>query len=141
MTDAYLPTQSQQPDGSIVLDYGEAHAARQHDAQRLLDDIACADSAVVMRVRCAKSHELARVYRTKPMVICIEPTTHRDADIRRISHQLGVKVTPGETTFCDILTASDDRDLEARCRCGRRELDRSELLEAIDSDLRLYIVK
>lgn len=140
MKPEYEPKRSELPGGAIALDYGEAHAARQRDAEELLGEISWADSAVVTTVRCRKGHELATVYRTSPMVIRIDPTTHRGADIRQVSRQLGVKVTAGESIFCDILPASEDRDLESRCRCGNHELERHDILAAARSAVPLHIV-
>jgi hypothetical protein len=132
----YAPDREVLPNGVIAETYGRAHAARQADAQALLDEISWADSARVLTVRCGctKRTRLATVYRTVPPVIRIEPETHADpelVDIREQTQDLGVEY--GRDTVLDILTAPDDRDLETRCwKCGRYELDRDDIVGAYE---------
>lgn len=137
----YAPDHQTLPNGVIVETYGTAHAARQADAQALLDEISWADSAVALTVRCTcrKGARLARVYRTAPPVIRIDLQTHRDADLRQVQAQLAppplardTRIEYAHTVVVDILTAPDDRDLWARCvTCGRHELDRDTIIEAL----------
>jgi hypothetical protein len=139
----YAPDREVLPNGVIAETYGRAHTARQADAQDLLDEISWADSAVALTVRCPcrKGARLARVYRTAPPVIRIEMQTHRDADLRQVQAQLAppplardTRIEYADTVVVDILTAPDDRDLEARCaNCGRHELDRHAIIDALSA--------
>ena len=140
-TDRYAPDRQTLPNGVIVETYGRAHAARQADAQSLLDEISWADSAIALKVTCPckKGARLARVYRTAPPVIRIDLQTHRDADLRRVQAELAppplardTRIEYADTVVVDILTAPDDRDLEARCaNCGRHDLDRHAIIDAL----------
>ena len=139
--DRYAPDREILPSGVIVETYGNAHAARQADAQAALDEISWADSAVALTVRCTcrKGARLARVYRTAPPVIRIDLQTHRDADLRQVQAQLApppmardTRIEYADTVVVDILTAPEDRDLEARCvNCGRHDLDRHAIIDAL----------
>ena len=132
-THRYAPDRRTLPNGVIVETYGTAHAARQADAQTLLDEISWARSAIATTVRCGcKAYtRLAVVYRTVPPVVVIVPETHADPQLVELREQAGEpEITYGDDVVADILTASDDRDLEARCReCGRYEIDRAALVD------------
>lgn len=135
MTDPrYLPDRETLPNGVIAETYGRAHAARQADAERLLDAISWAGSAIATTVRCGckRRARLATVYRTVPAVIRISPETHTDPALVEIRRDLdATEIVYGTDEFLDILDAPDDRDLEARCRdCGRYELARDAIIAA-----------
>lgn len=149
--DRYAPDREILPHGVIVETYGNAHAARQADALALLDEISWADSAITTTVRCACKEftRLAVVYRTVPPVVVIVPETHPDRQLKVVQAQLAppplsrdMRIEYGEDVVADILTATDDRDLYARCRqCGRYELDRAQLIDGFDtrqSDIRAH---
>lgn len=138
--DRYLPDCETLENGVIVESYGRAHTQRQADAQALLNQISWAESAITTTVRCGckRRARLATVYRTLPAVICIHPETHTDPEMMelRMNPQLA-EIDYGSDVFTDILHAPEDRDLEARCRdCGRHELDRQHIIEAVDLGLR-----
>lgn len=135
MTDPrYLPDRETLPNGVIAETYGRAHAARQADAEALMDGISWAGSAIVTTVRCAckRRTRLATVYRTVPAVIRIDPVTHADPNLVEIRRDLdSTEIVYATDVFLDILDAPDDRDLFARCRnCGRHELDRAQIRDA-----------
>lgn len=135
--DRYAPDREILPGGVIAETYGRAHAARQEDAHALLDEISWARSAIATTVRCGCKQyaRLAVVYRTVPPVVVIVPETHADPQLVELREQAGEpEITYGDDVVADILTAPDDRDLEARCReCGRYEIDRYQLIDAFDN--------
>ena len=135
----YLPAMETMPNGVIYENYGPAHAARQADAETLLDEISWAGSAIAATVRCGctRRSKLAIVYRTAPAVIRIDPLTHKDPELIEIRRQAdSTEIVYGTDVFLDILDAPDDRDLEARCRnCGRYELDRAQIVAAYDDNV------
>lgn len=133
-TDRYAPDVETLPNGMMSLSYGRAHAARQDDAVAALEGINYGKTARVLRVVCSKTHRLAEVYATpEGYVILVQQDDHADADVRRLQRETGIDVQRVKATLADPLDAPDDRELEARCKCGGHELDRERIRQAVAS--------
>lgn len=137
-----------------VWTYGPAHDRRQTDAEQALAAAGGPDESTVLTVFCPKAHTLATVHVT-PIddpelghVIRIRPPKWKTPDLRQINRQINRQLDLGpsmramydEVDFVDPLHAPDDRDLEARCRCGLHRLNRNELSEAVDNGRRELVV-
>lgn len=139
---AYAPILTPIPGTTAMhADYGPAHAERQEDAEAALERINYGRTARVLRVVCSRTHNLADVYATPDgyMVLVLQDD-HRDADVRRLQRETGLDVQRVKGTMADPLDAPDDRELEARCKCGGRELDRHSLQEAVASGQATLVV-
>ena len=129
-----------------VYTYGPAHDRRQTDAEQALATVG--DEEPVLTVFCAKDHELATVHKIPTddpeleYVIRIYAPNFQTPDLRQINKQLGLgrsnKAMYGEVDFVDPLRAPDDRDLEARCRCGYFQLDRQQLIRDTDNKVAIH---
>jgi len=124
-----------------VWTYGPAHNRRQTDAEEALTVAGDGKESTVLSVFCRKAHTLATIHEVPTddpelqHVIRIRAPRFQSPDLRQINKQLGLDKSNaamyGDIDFVDPLHAPDDRDLEARCRCGSFRLDRDELVQLV----------
>ncbi len=147
----YEPHRVQQPDGTRVEFYGEAHAARDADARAALEAIQRSPQRVVTRIWCAAHAELSplgTVYNTssaatsdRPALVVVlfqRPRLGPIADLLTDRRDLRDQ----HNELVDVLDAPDDRSLEASsCKCGLTVLPRAAVLTAARAGRKKYIVR
>lgn len=133
-----------------VWTYGPAHDRRQTDAVEALSVAGNDKGSTVLTVFCKNAHRLATIHEVPTddpelrHVIRIRPPKFQTPDLRQINRTLDLgpsnRATYDEVDFVDPLHAPDDRDLEARCKCGHFRLDRTELIQLVDDGLKEHVV-
>lgn len=139
MHNPYLPDVERLPDGTVIEDYGRAHARRQADAEQALAELTEPDASIVLWVMHG-DRAAAKVYRTRHdgtlrYVVRMAPTRRLDPHLHRLNTDLGrqgpMRIEHAGVAVCDPLDASDDRDLEVSTDSTLVRLDRRKLLERI----------
>ncbi|MGB8380398.1 MAG: hypothetical protein WCG47_03955 [Dermatophilaceae bacterium] len=120
------------------------HGISQREAETAYRALGSSPSQhVALAVQCARGHHVAAIYRTpQGLVYASRPSarSHGDRDLPDAAHHGGRR----EAFWFDWLTPAAgltmDDPLPAGCECGRRELSRSRLGEAMrDGGKRLVI--
>ena len=139
MYNPYLPDVERLHDGTVIEDYGRAHARRQADAEQALSELADLDAATVLWVMDG-DRAAAKVYRTRQQstlrfVVCMTPQRRLDPHLHRLNTDLGrkgsMRIEHVGASVCDPLDAPADRDLEVSTGSAVVRLDRQKLLERI----------
>lgn len=141
MTTSYAPEVELQRDGTLSLDYARAHARRRADAHAALAAVTDPSAALLTIARCTCKRRLASVYATPHgRVVVTHRVRHLDLELRELRRVLGEGTLRVSDKALDLLDASDDVDLEARCYCGPRLIDRAWLQEQLASGERRPLV-
>lgn len=98
---------------------------------------------IALAVRCARGHHVAAIYRTpQGLVYAARPwaRSHGDRDLPDAAHHGGRRVALWFDWLAPGPGLTIDDPLPAACECGRRELSRSRLHDAMgDGSKRLVI--